>query len=318
MNDIINAFRASILGALGQAPEVIEPGRIQRFATSNRRGDTAGWCKLFDDLRGGVFGCFRQVIHEKWSAVGPADMTRGQRVRLARQMLAATIDREENLRKRWAANGKRNAQMWAQSVPLAPGDPCDLYLKRRGLGGLRPHPTALRHHRGLPYWADGENLGTFPAMVAPLVGSDGRLVALHRTYLTADGQKAAVPSAKKVTGPDGPLAGTHIPLSMPARGVVGIAEGIETALAAMCASNVPTVAAYSACNLAAWKWPAGVQRLMIFGDADKAGRDAADTLQARALAARLRCEVMTPMTEGADWCDVWVERGALETAEGRA
>ena len=47
-------------------------------------------------------------------------------------------------------------------------------------------------------------------------------------------------------------------------------------------------------------------------DADKAGREAADTLCARALAARLQCEVLTPMTEGADWCDVWAARGAAE------
>ena len=57
-------------------------------------------------------------------------------------------------------------------------------------------------------------------------------VALHRTYLTADGRKADVPSVKKLTGAAGPLAGACIPLHKPARGCIGIAEGIETALAA--------------------------------------------------------------------------------------
>ena len=97
----------------------------------------------------------------------------------------------------------------------------------------------------------------------------------------------------------------------PARGCIGIAEGNETALAAWCASSVPTVAAYCAGNLAAWRWPASVQRLVIFADSDIAGREAADTLRARALAARLRCEVLTPTAEGTDWCDVWAERGAV-------
>ena len=54
MADSLQAFRAAILAALGHAPEVIEPGRFHRFGTSERRGDSAGWCKAFDDLRAKV------------------------------------------------------------------------------------------------------------------------------------------------------------------------------------------------------------------------------------------------------------------------
>ena len=102
----------------------------------------------------------------------------------------------------------------------------------------------------------------------------------------------------------------------PARGCIGIAEGIETALAAWRASAVPTVASYCAGNLAAWQWPAGVRRLVIFADNDKAGREAADALQARAVRAGLQSSVMTPTDAGADWLDVWAARGAVtvETA----
>ena len=70
-------------------------------------------------------------------------------------------------------------------------------------------------------------------------------------------------------------------------------------------------------NLAEWQWPAGVQRLVIFADNDKAGREAADTLRTRALRAGLRCEVLTPTDPGADWSDVWTQRGAV-TIEGAA
>jgi len=314
MDDPLQAFRAAILAALGHAPEVIEPGRFQRFATRDRRGDDAGWCKLFDDLRGGVYGCNRQGISEQWSATDRATMTREQRTELARQVLVATLERQARQRQQWAEHAQRIAQVWAQCVPLVPGDPATLYLKRRGFAGVWPLPEPLRLHRALPYWHGADMLGTFPAMVAPIVAPDGRTVALHRTYLTADGRKADVPSPKKVTGAAGPLAGACIPLHKPARGCVGIAEGIETALAAWCASGVPTVASYCAGNLAAWRWPAGLQRLVIFADADKAGREAADTLRARALAARLRCEMLTPTTDGADWCDVWAARGPAADA----
>ena len=316
MRDPRDDFRAAMLACLGHAPEVIEPARFHRFGTSDRRGDSAGWCKLFDDLRGGVFGCYRQGSSETWSSTERATMSREQRAELARQVMAATAERETQQRQQWAENAQRIAQVWAQCVPLVPGDPVTLYLKRRGFGGVWPLPAALRFHRGLAYWHGAEKLGTFPAMVAPLVATDGRIVALHRTYLATDGRKADVPSPKKLTGAAGPLSGACIVLHKPAAGVLGIAEGIETALAAWCASGVPTVAAYCAGNLAAWHWPGGVQRLVIFADADKAGREAADTLRARALAAGLRAEVMTPTAAGADWCDVWAGRDAVLIESG--
>ncbi len=318
MTDPCEAFRLAIVAVLGHAPGVIEPGRFHRFATSDRRADDAGWCKLFDDMRGGVFGCYRQGISEAWSAADRATMTREQRGELARQVLAATAERESQQRQQWAENAKRIERMWAECVPLVPGDPVTLYLKGRGFGGVWPLPAALRLHRGLAYWHGAEKLGTFPAMVAPLVAPDGRMVALHRTYLTREGRKAEVPTVKKLTGAAGPLTGACIPLHKPARGCIGIAEGIETALAAWCASAVPTVAAYCAGNLAAWHFAAGAQRLVVFADADKAGRAAANTLRARALAARLQCEVLTPTTDGVDWCDVWAERGGVLIEAGGA
>ena len=257
MHDPVQAFRVSIMAALGYAPEVIEPGRFHRFATSDRRADDAGWCKLFDDMRGGVFGCYRQGISETWSAADCSTMTREQRAELARQIMAATAEREAQRRQQWVENARRIAQVWAQRVPLVPGDPVTLYLKRRGFGGVWPLPEVLSYHRALPYWDGGNKLATFPAMVAPIVAPDGRTVALHRTYLTRDGRKAEVPTVKKLTGAAGPLAGACIPLHKPVRGCIGIAEGIETALAAWCASGVPTVAPTARATWRRGSGPAG-------------------------------------------------------------
>jgi len=307
MNDLLRAFRASIVALLGHAPETIEPGRFHRFATSDRRNDDAGWCKLFDDMRGGVFGCYRQGISERWSSADWTTITREQRADMARQVRAVTAERESQQRKQWTANAKRNAELWAQCVPPGPRDPVTEYLARRAIASLWPLPEALRFHRSLPYWHENEKLGTFPAMVAP----DGRTLALHRTYLTADGRKADLPSPKKLTGAAGLLNGASIPLHKPVRGCIGIAEGIETALAAWCASAVPTVASYCAGNMAAWRWPAGVQRIVVFADNDKAGREAADKLRARVSRAGLQASVMTPTNPGSDWCDVWAERDAV-------
>jgi len=308
------AFKAAVLHALGHAPDVIEPGRFHRFATSDRRADDAGWCRLFDDLRGGVYGCYRQGISETWSAADRATLTPEQRVALARQVTAATRRREAQQHQQWATNAQRIAKVWAETVPLVPGDPVTLYLKQRGMAGVWPLPGLLRLHRALPYWHGAEKLGTFPAMVAPIIAVDGRMVALHRTYLTADGRKAGVPSPKKLTGVAGSLAGACIPLHKPLRGCIGVAEGIETALAAWCASAVPTVATYCAGNLSSWRWPVGLQRLVIFADHDRAGQDAAQALLLRAVRAGLQSSVLTPTEAGADWSDVWAARGAVEVA----
>lgn len=313
-------FRTAILTALGHAPGEIEPGRFQRFATRDRRGDSAGWCKLFADLRGGVFGCYRQGISETWSAADRTTMTRGERAALARQVLAATAEREAEQRRQWARNAERIAELWADCVSVRPGDPVALYLAHRlriPSGDLRM-PECLRLHPALPYWHEGERIGIFPAMVAQLTAPDGRMVALHRTYLGASGAKANVPTVKKLTAAAGPLAGACIALRRPVRGCIGIAEGIETALAAGLASALPIVAAYCAGNLAGWSWPAGVRRIVIFADADEAGRDAAWRLRARALKVRIGCEVLTPPDEGTDWCDAWAARGLASPELERA
>jgi phage/plasmid primase-like uncharacterized protein len=308
-NDPQQSFRAALVAHLGHAPdEDIKPGCLIRFSTNGKRSDKSGWCKLFVDGRAGVFGCWRQRISEAWCAIDRATMTRAERAELARQVLIATEERRAKQRQQWAENARRLVEFQAQLVPLVPGDPATLYLKRRGFGGVWPLPACLRLHRGLDYWHEGKKLGTFPAMVAPMVEPDGRTAAWHRTYLAPDGRKADVPTVRKLTAAAGPLAGACIALHKPEGGLIGVAEGIETALGAWCTTGVPVVAAYSAGNLAAWQWPRGVQRIVIFADHDKAGQEAARTLHDRARRAGLAVEVRIPDEAGDDWADVWVAR----------
>jgi len=311
-------FRVAILAALGHAPELIEPGRIHRFSTSARASDKAGWCQLFEDGRTGVFGDFRSGVSSVWTAQQRELMTPAERADMARQLAQAKAQREaqqRQQRQQQADNAHRNAALWAKAIPVTAGDPVSLYLRRRGLAG--PVPEHLRLHPCLTYW-DGGDRGTWPAMIAPLIRPDGVVLALHRTYLTPDGSKAPVPTVKKLTGAAGPLAGACIPLHDPQQGVIGIAEGIETAQAAHLASGLPTVAAYCAGNLAAYTWPPGVKRIVVFADADPAGAAAAQSLKARAMRAGLSVAVMTPTTPGADWCDVWAQRTAVAVAASEA
>ncbi len=315
MREAADNFRVAILAALGYAPEAIEPGRIHRFGTSRRASDKAGWCQLFEDLRTGVFGDFRTGMSSVWTARRRELMTPAERADLARQLAQAKAQRKALQRKQWADNAQRNAALWANTMPVSDGDPVSLYLRRRGLAG--PVPAHLRLHPRLTYW-DGGDRGSYPAMIAPLMRPDRVVLALHRTYLTADGSKAPLPTVKKLTGTAGRLAGACIPLHDPQQGVIGIAEGIETAQAAHLASGLPTVAAYCASNLAAYVWPQGVRRIVVFADADPVGAAAAQTLKVRAIRACLSVSVISPTTPGADWCDVWAQRAVVAASEAAA
>ncbi|MBO0217089.1 DNA primase, partial [Vibrio sp. Vb2880] len=70
----------------------------------------------------------------------------------------------------------------------------------------------------------------------------GNLVTLHRTYLTKSGKKAKVECAKKMMPvPDGlSVTGGAVRLGMPTEGVLGLAEGLETALSGFRATHIPT------------------------------------------------------------------------------
>ena len=313
MADTSDDFMVAMRAALGPAailPERIDPGRWHRFSTNGGRSDTAGWCMLFPDMRAGVFGCYRAGVSDFWSMRSRESITPTERAELRQQVQQAQAERAAEQRQRWAVNADRIGRVWAECRPLAQGDPVATYLQRRGIRDAWPLPACLRLHHGLSYWHEGSSLGEFPAMVAPIVAPDGRVVALHRTYLTRDGWKADVPTVKKLSEAAGPLAGAAIPLHTPQGGRLGIAEGIETALAACCASGVPTVAAYCADNLARWRWPGGVSRLVVFADADPAGLKAADDLVGRAGRAGLHAEALAPSAPGADWADVWAAAGA--------
>ena len=165
------AFRAAVLAALGHAPALIDAGRLHRFATTDRPGDSAGWCKLFADRRGGVYGCHRAAVSETWIADGRTSLSRAQRVDLARQIATATAERQAEQRQQWTRNAERIRAMWSQCLPLSRNDPAALYLLRRGFGGDWPMPATLRLHPALPYWHGTAKLGLLPALVAPMVAA---------------------------------------------------------------------------------------------------------------------------------------------------
>jgi phage/plasmid primase-like uncharacterized protein len=91
----------------------------------------------------------------------------------------------------------------------------------------------------------------------------------------------------------------------PAAKMMGVAEGIETSLAAAHLHELPVWAALSDRGVETFEPPADVERLIIFGDNDtnRAGQRAAYALAAR-VAQRVKVEIKIPEVSGTDWNDV--------------
>ncbi|MCE6959995.1 toprim domain-containing protein [Cereibacter sphaeroides] len=203
--------------------------------------------------------------------------------------------------------------LWRSSVPIAPGDMVDQYLRGRACD-QPSYPATLRFCPECRY-AEGV---FFPAMVAAIQDKDGLCVSLHRTFLK-DGHKAPVDSPRMVM-PGVIPNGSAVRLAEHGE-VLGIAEGIETAFSAGDHFQVPTWAALNANLLAEWEPPVGATEVVIFGDNDEnyTGQAAAHQLARRLYRKGIKVSVQVPPAVGEDWNDVWIRRlrsksGALDAA----
>jgi putative DNA primase/helicase len=190
-------------------------------------------------------------------------------------------------------------ELWIASRPVRAGDPVDLWMHHRGLA-LPTYPDCLRTCSSARY--SGPPVAWHPAMLAKVTDPAGKPVMIHRTYLTAAGTKAPVDKVRMFCAGKIP-PGSAVRLTAPWP-TIGIAEGIETALAAAKLFDVPTWAALNADLLSKFEPPPGTDRLVIFGDNDAngTGQRAAYTLASR-MAPRMRVEVKIPETPDTDWND---------------
>ena len=180
------------------------------------------------------------------------------------------------------------------------------YLAGRGL----EVPGGLQCIDSLDYFEGSERVGEFPAILAPIMVR-GRFAAYQAIYVSG-GQKAPVASPKKMI-PGRPIAGGAVqlyPLGQ-SDSVLGVAEGVETSIAAHMIFGVPVWATLSTSGMGAFDPPASVKELVIFADNDRnhAGHAAAYKLAHRMAMKGLQVRIEFPATPGTDWNDVLITRG---------
>jgi hypothetical protein len=198
----------------------------------------------------------------------------------------------------------------SRAVPIG-GTLGETYLRVRGLSA--PACDDLLFHPDLTHW---ETKTGFPALVAIVRDQGGEIVAIHRTYLRPDGTaKAEVPKPRKMLGR---IAGGAVRLAaIGGDGVLGISEGIETALAVMTACpGLAVWAALSATNLEQAQLPPEARDIILLADNDAsgAGLRAAEAASHRFALEGRNVAIALPPREGDDFNDVLLREGPGKVA----
>ncbi len=132
------------------------------------------------------------------------------------------------------------------------------------------------------------------------VRDEAGLVAIHRTFLASDGHGLATRQPSRAALG---LLGSGLVRLAPASELLGLAEGIETALSASALFGVPCWATLGTERFQRITLPASIDRIILFLDNDAAGRRA--EVLARAHFQQVAViDARYPERPGADWNDV--------------
>ncbi len=303
------------LQAAGLEVDKVQYGKLVRCRTQEDKGNQrSGWYRVFDgDMAVAVYGDWRTAERGIWMADNES-LTPQDRDRARRLIEQARREREAQQAAEWLDNAGRLMDLHNECSFLTSGDVVSVYLHRRGIE--RPNSPALMRHDKLPYWDGPQYVGDFTAMIGIVTAPGGKLVNIHRTYLSQDGTKAKVSIPRKLMASAGPMAGASIKMGAPIQHkdgglMLGIAEGIETALSAALLGGLPVWSCISAHGLRSFCPPPTVKHIYIFGDNDKSGvgQDAANDSAKRLAAQGFIARVLIPDSPG-DWNDELISRRA--------
>jgi putative DNA primase/helicase len=218
MNNPAEQFRDTVQAAGITPPDVIEAGKFYRFPGEGKNGsNTSGWCKLFDDGQGGVFGDYSTGLSTNWQATLSTPLTATEREAFRRSIAKAKKQAEADRNERYAEAQSRAAEIWDGAALATAEHP---YLAAKGVA---PHGLRL-HAKG--------------ALIAPLYYED----VLHSLQFIGATDKRFLK--------DGRTAGCYYPIGRP-DGVLCIVEGFATGATINEATGYAVAVAFNAGNLEA-------------------------------------------------------------------
>lgn len=182
------------------------------------------------------------------------------------------------------------------------------YLKKRGLQKIIAHQ--LYYHPSIAYYEDGIYKKNYECMVGIVRNKSRKFITMHITYLDG-GKKANVKSPKKILTPIETINGCAIRL-YDYNGHLGIAEGIETAIACYELTGIPTWSVMNTSGMESFIPPDDVNNITVFADSDHnyAGQKAAFTLANKLVIKYNRTvDIQMPSKIGNDFLDVLNARG---------
>jgi putative DNA primase/helicase len=211
-------FRQAMRDAGLEPPDVIEPGKLHRFpGVGKRNGNTAGWCKLFPDGLGGVFGDWAADISETWQAKRDKPLTPAEREAFRRQVEDARARAEMERKVQQDDAARRAGELWLKAS----------HVKRH------PYLTAKKvSAHGIRQSGD--------SLLIPLFDADDALHSLQ--FIGPDGTKKFLPGGR-VTGC------FHLIGEPRGAAAVLVCEGYATGASLHEATGMPVAVAFSAGNL---------------------------------------------------------------------
>ncbi|MFQ5643987.1 MAG: DUF3987 domain-containing protein [Thiogranum sp.] len=220
MSDAVSQFRDAIRATGLEPPDVIEPGRLHRFpGVGKRNGNTAGWCKLFEDGLGGCFGDWSSGFTENWQAKRDTPYSLAERRAFETRINEARTQAETDRQARYAQAAEKAVAIWNTADPATDEHP---YLVRKNIKA-----NGVRLHKG--------------ALVIPMrKGSD--LYSLQ--FIDADGNKRFL-SGGRVSGCYFSIGTTKDAEAL------CIVEGFATGATIYQATGLPVAVAFNAGNLEA-------------------------------------------------------------------
>jgi putative DNA primase/helicase len=248
------------------------------------RGDLRPSLAVSDGERGLVYHCF--------AGCSAADI----RAAIERLDLSGPLPALQKPEPRRGARRTTTADartLWRDATATL-GTAAEAYLRARGF--VQTPPATIRFLPSYPY-AAGAHL---PCLIAAAQAPSREIVAVQLTFLDPSGaRKADVAEPRRCIGP---LGAGALRLAPPARHL-GLAEGFETAWAAMLLHGVPVWAVLGAKRYLKVALPETIERVTIFADNDAPGRNHAQGFeQARR---RLEVEIATPQPSFDDFATQW-------------